>query len=266
MNDQPHRPESRSPPTSFSNVGLILLLPKRYLRVGSTVGDYLLASPSDRKADLVVGNPPYIRYDDLPEGAFAAYSHKYPTMIGRCDIYVGFIEAGVNELNDGGSLAFICADRWMRAAYGAELRRLVSRQFSMDFVVEMHEAQAFENDVAAYPAIIVIRRAAQGAAVVASASSEAGPLSTGGNLGDALVNLAAKRVGKVDKVPASPQQVLSDGSAVPDRGHGSNLLSLRFFGASREVFAFRLKTHYWNQSRHRCRHWQRRVYVTTDPK
>jgi len=63
-----------------------------------TVGDYLLASRKDRKADLVVGNPPYIRYDDLPEGAFESYQRLYPTMVGRCDIYVGFIEAGVRQL------------------------------------------------------------------------------------------------------------------------------------------------------------------------
>ena len=57
------------------------------------VDDYLLASPSDRRADLVVGNPPYIRYDDLPAGSFDSYRRLYPTMVGRCDIYVGFIEA-----------------------------------------------------------------------------------------------------------------------------------------------------------------------------
>ena len=126
-----------------------------------TVGDYLLESRRDRKADLVVGNPPYIRYDDLPEHAFSAYRRLYPTMVGRCDIYVGFIEAGVRHFA-GRRLAFICADRWMRSAYGAELRRLVGRLFGIEVVIEMHDAPAFENDVSAYPAVIVIRRAPQG--------------------------------------------------------------------------------------------------------
>ena len=110
-----------------------------------TVGDYLLLSRKDRRADLVIGNPPYIRYDDLPEGSFAAYRRLYPTMVGRCDIYVGFIEAGLRQLADDGALAFICADRWMRSAYGSELRRLVAQRFSMDVVIEMHDAPAFEN-------------------------------------------------------------------------------------------------------------------------
>jgi hypothetical protein len=158
-----------------------------------TVGDYLLGSLRDRKADVVVGNPPYIRYDDLPGGAFETYRRLYPTMVGRCDIYVGFIEAGMRQLAQGGALAFICADRWMRSAYGAELRRTVSSLFSMEIVIEMHDAPAFDNDVAAYPAVIVIRRAPQGTAIVASANAKAGPLSDGESLADSIVELAGKR-------------------------------------------------------------------------
>ncbi len=163
-----------------------------------TVGDYLLGSRKDRKADLVVGNPPYIRYDDLSEEANSAYRRLYPTMIGRCDIYVGFIEAGVRQLAAGGALAFICADRWMRAAYGAELRHLVSALYGVEVVIEMHDAPAFENEVSAYPAVIVIRRAEQGGTIVASAGRTAGPLAGGRNLADAVMELAGKTI---DYVP-----------------------------------------------------------------
>ena len=149
-------------------------------------GDYLLASPRDRRADLVVGNPPYIRYDDLPDGALEAYRRLYPTMVGRCDIYVGFIEAGLRQLADGGVLGFICADRWMRSAYGAELRRMISSAFAVEAVIEMHDAPAFEDEVSAYPAVVVIRRASQRTALVASAGPKAAPPSGGRSLADAL--------------------------------------------------------------------------------
>lgn len=156
-----------------------------------TVGDYLLATTKDRKADLVVGNPPYIRYDDIPDGTFAAYRRLYPTMVGRCDIYVGFIEAGLRQLSEGGALAFICPDRWMRSAYGAELRRLVAKLFDMEVVIEMHDAPAFENEVSAYPTVIVVRRAQQGSVLVATAGAKAGPPLNGHKLADSLVELAA---------------------------------------------------------------------------
>lgn len=163
-----------------------------------TIGDYLLQSRQDRKADLVVGNPPYIRYDDLPEYVLSAYRRLYPTMVGRGDIYIGFIEAGLRQLVNGGTLAFICADRWMRAAYGAELRRFVSGLYGIEVVIEMHDAPAFENDVAAYPAVIVIRRAMQGNAIIASAGKMAGLPPEGMSLATAVLELAAKRI---DHVP-----------------------------------------------------------------
>jgi len=158
-----------------------------------TVGDYLLLSRKDRRADFVIGNPPYIRYDDLPEGSFAAYRRLYPTMVGRSDIYVGFIEAGLRQLSDGGVLAFICADRWMRSAYGTELRRLVAQRFSMEVVIEMHDAPAFENEVSAYPAIIIIRRAQQDSVLVSHAGPESGATPAGSTIAKALVDLADGR-------------------------------------------------------------------------
>jgi adenine-specific DNA-methyltransferase len=155
-----------------------------------SVGDYLLASPQDRRADLVVGNPPYIRYDDVPGDALAGYRRLYPTMVGRGDIYVGFIEAGLRQLTDGGVLGFICADRWMRSAYGAELRGMISAAFGVEAVIEMHDAPAFENEVAAYPAVIVIRRAGQGQALVASAGPQAGQSPGGRSLAASVTGVA----------------------------------------------------------------------------
>jgi hypothetical protein len=94
-------------------------------------------------------------------------------MRGRADLYVAFFEAELQQLKAGGVCAFICADRWMRNQYGAELRELVTSSFAVDVVIEMHDADAFDDEVDAYPAVTVIRRARQGAAVVASAAPEA---------------------------------------------------------------------------------------------
>jgi adenine-specific DNA-methyltransferase len=76
--------------------------------------DFLRSEVDERRADVVIGNPPYIRYDDLPDGVTAEYRRSWPTMRGRGDIYVGFIERALRMLAPGGKLGFICADRWMR--------------------------------------------------------------------------------------------------------------------------------------------------------
>jgi adenine-specific DNA-methyltransferase len=132
-------------------------------------GDFLLSS-HDVVADFVLGNPPYIRLEDVPPARSAAYRRACPTMRGRSDIFVGFIETGLRLLKPDGVLGFIVADRWMHNQYGSDLRRLVAAEFSVEAVLAMHDVDAFEEQVSAYPAVTIIRRAPQRVAVVANAT------------------------------------------------------------------------------------------------
>ena len=127
--------------------------------------DFLLdeVAPS---ADFVVGNPPYIRADDLTPEQQADYRMRWTTMRGRVDIYIGFFERSLGILKPGARLGFICADRWMRNAYGARLRELVGARYSVETLWQMHDVEAFEEQVSAYPAITVLANRAQGEVVV----------------------------------------------------------------------------------------------------
>lgn len=136
-----------------------------------TTSDFLLYAHESASADYVVGNPPYIRLENVPRRTMDAYRRICPTMRGRADIYVGFIERGLDLLKSGGALSFICADRWMRNQYGADLRALVTADYAVDAVIAMHDVDAFEDDVSAYPAIVVLRNASQGKAVVVDANA-----------------------------------------------------------------------------------------------
>ncbi|NUP21933.1 MAG: N-6 DNA methylase [Streptomyces sp.] len=137
-------------------------------------GDYLLRSDADHRADYVVGNPPYIRLEDVPDARMAAYRSACPTMGGRADIYVGFYEVALRSLKPGGRLGFICADRWMRNQYGRRLRQLVTHRFSMDLALVMHDVDAFDDQVSAYPAITLISNRPQGGAVAADTTRDFG--------------------------------------------------------------------------------------------
>lgn len=128
----------------------------------------------DCPADVVIGNPPYIRYDDLADDVAALYRRTWPTMRGRGDIYIGFIERSLRMLKPGGKVGFICADRWMRNQYGAALRELVASRYAVEHVWTMHDVDAFEAEVSAYPAITVLGHHAQGAAVVADTTAAFG--------------------------------------------------------------------------------------------
>ena len=136
------------------------------------VGDFLLTRHL-LSADLVVGNPPYIRIEDIPPPLLQSYREACPSMGGRADIFIGFYEHGLDLLAPGGRLAFICADRWMRNAYGRKLRRkILDGPFALDAVLTMHDVPAFEAEVSAYPAITVLRRSDQGKAVTGLAKEQ----------------------------------------------------------------------------------------------
>lgn len=129
-------------------------------------GDFLLA-PIDGQFDFVVGNPPYVRQELIPSSLLAEYRSRYQTMYDRADIYIPFIERSLTVLKNGGSLGFICADRWMKNRYGGPLRRLVAEQFHLKIYVDMVDTRAFHSDVVAYPAITIISRDTPGATRIA---------------------------------------------------------------------------------------------------
>jgi adenine-specific DNA-methyltransferase len=131
--------------------------------------DFLLGQHEIGVADFVVGNPPYVRLEAVSDLRSEAYRRVCATMGGRSDVYVGFFEVGLNALCPGGALGFICADRWMRNQYGQRLRAMVAARFSVETVIEMHDVDAFDEEVSAYPSVTVLRRESQGPAIVAMA-------------------------------------------------------------------------------------------------
>ncbi len=112
--------------------------------------------------DVVIGNPPYVRSELIPDVLMAEYRSRYTTIYDRADLYVPFIERSLRSLVPGGVLGFICADRWMKNRYGGPLRALVSSEFHLKVHVDMTDTPAFHADVIAYPAVTVITREKSG--------------------------------------------------------------------------------------------------------
>jgi hypothetical protein len=129
--------------------------------------------------DFVVGNPPYVRLESINAEVADRYRKLFKTMTGRADLYIGFYEKALSMLGPGGVCGFVCADRWMLNQYGGNLRRLITAEFGVEIVVEMHEADAFYDGVLAYPAITVIRRTEQDRALVAKLNRRSKPSATG---------------------------------------------------------------------------------------
>lgn len=139
------------------SAGLAALDAERLARAWVSVGDFLLADFA-ADFDLIVGNPPYVRQESIPAGLLQRYREGFTTLYNRADLYVLFFERGLGLLRQGGKLAYICSDRWMKCAYGRPLRALVAHGFRLDVFVDMVDTPAFTSEVTAYPAITVISR------------------------------------------------------------------------------------------------------------
>jgi methylase of polypeptide subunit release factors len=111
-----------------------------------------------RRFKLVVGNPPYVRLEGLPKEVLQHYRERYATATDRADLYVPFFERGLELLDEGGSLAFICANRFTKNQYGTALRELISRRYHVRYYINLEHTQPFLQDVSAYPAVVVIDR------------------------------------------------------------------------------------------------------------
>jgi hypothetical protein len=129
-------------------------------------GDFLLAD-LDEGFDLVIGNPPYVRQELIPDVLMAEYRARYSTIYDRADLYVPFIERSLRLLAPRGVLGFICADRWMKNRYGARLRSLVADGYHLRAYIDMTDTPAFHTEVVAYPAITIIAREKGGATRIA---------------------------------------------------------------------------------------------------
>ncbi len=124
-------------------------------------GDFLLTELRG-PFDVVVGNPPYVRHEMIPDVLMAAYRARYKTIYDRADLYIPFIERSLLSLAPGGLVGLICADRWMKNRYGGPLRKFVADGFRLKVYVDMVDTQAFHTEVSAYPAIFLISREAPG--------------------------------------------------------------------------------------------------------
>lgn len=126
------------------------ILPKDLIRIE----DFLLSNTE--KCNIIIGNPPYVRHENIPEDQKKKYRRYFSTFKYRSDIYIAFYEKGLKSLKDNGILSFICSNRWLKNQYGKNLRNLIRLSYSFNEIINLEETCPFEEDVIAYPAITTI--------------------------------------------------------------------------------------------------------------
>ena len=101
--------------------------------------------------DIVLGNPPYIRQESLGSNKLYLEEH-YQTFAGTADIYVYFVERGMNILARNGNFIYILPNKWLRAGYGKNLRAFLQRQ-RLNTIIDFNDLPVFE-EATTYPCIL----------------------------------------------------------------------------------------------------------------
>jgi len=103
--------------------------------------------------DVVIANPPYVRQESIKEQK-AYFKEHYRVYQGTADLYVYFVERGVNLLAAGGEFAYILPNKWMRANYGKPLRAWLKER-RIEEIIDFGDLPVFES-ATTYPCILRI--------------------------------------------------------------------------------------------------------------
>ncbi len=109
------------------------------------------------KFDVVIGNPPYIRIQALPRDEADYYRDRFASASGSFDIYVLFLEKGIELLKPGGRLGFICSSKFLKSQYGAGILQMIGQKCTVENIVDL-SAQTVFAEATTYPAIVVLKK------------------------------------------------------------------------------------------------------------
>ncbi|MDO8750540.1 MAG: N-6 DNA methylase [Dehalococcoidia bacterium] len=107
--------------------------------------------------DVVIGNPPYVRVDSLPENDKKLWKKSFGSAVGKYDLYYLFIELGKRLLRQTGRLGYITPNRYCTNSTGQNLRQILLEEGSHVIVVSVSRIAVFA-DAANYPVITILFR------------------------------------------------------------------------------------------------------------
>lgn len=100
------------------------------------------------KFDLIIGNPPYIRWKNLEEELKQELSlnpiwNKYFNSL--CDYLYIFILKSIELLNENGQLIFICPEYWMNTTHSITLRNYMVQHGYFKEIYHFNETPIFDK-------------------------------------------------------------------------------------------------------------------------
>lgn len=115
------------------------------------------------KYDVIVGNPPYLKSEDMKKFTpleLPIYKDKFVAAHKQFDKYFLFIEQGINLLKQGGILGYIVPSKFTKVGAGKNLREELASKGYLHSIVSFGANQIFA-DKTTYTSILILAKKKQ---------------------------------------------------------------------------------------------------------
>ncbi|MHB9025189.1 MAG: Eco57I restriction-modification methylase domain-containing protein [Armatimonadota bacterium] len=146
----------------------------RDARALETAAGHLSGVPEDRRhlirgdglqpsfplvPDVVLGNPPYLEAKKADKRLKRRCRRLFPAIArGGFDIFLGFLQAGLDLLPPGGRLGYILPNKVLAAAFACALREELLAETTLEELIDVSDLPTF-RDASVYPIMLVLRKA-----------------------------------------------------------------------------------------------------------
>jgi type I restriction-modification system DNA methylase subunit len=121
----------------------------------------ILQQDPDAIFDVVVANPPFVKWDGLsPTIRERLSSYMLEQGFGKQDLYLAFLKAAIAHVAPGGVLAFVLPHSFLLSTGASKLRRQISDQFAIRILADLSEVPVFEQ-TGVYVILLIAERTAE---------------------------------------------------------------------------------------------------------
>ncbi len=103
------------------------------------------AYSTNEKFDCIIGNPPYVRYQDIAISTKALLKSYSKLFDSRSNLYLFFIYKCILHLKEGGELIFITPRDFLKSTSSVRLNEFLFHQGSITHFIDLGDKKIFDN-------------------------------------------------------------------------------------------------------------------------
>ncbi len=95
--------------------------------------------------DVVIGNPPYVKFQDLNEDLRKSLSKNWQTLnTGNYNLYFAFFELGISVMKNTGVLGYITPNNYFTSLAGIHLREFLESNRLIEKIIDFNHFKVFD--------------------------------------------------------------------------------------------------------------------------